>query len=69
MQKYLEKTKESAPEIYNELLPYSKGARCTFPGWKCTAPCVFGAKDAMKRKIQKLKEKKDVKYNSSKSKK
>ena len=51
MQKYLEKTKESAPEIYNELLPYSKGARCTFPGWKCTAPCVFGAKDAMKRKI------------------
>ena len=47
----LEKTKESAPEIYNELLPYSKGARCTFPGWKCTAPCVFGAKDAMKRKI------------------
>lgn len=51
MQKYLEKTKECAPEIYNELLPYSKGARCTFPGWKCTAPCVFGAKDAMKRKI------------------
>lgn len=51
MKKYLEATKESNPEIYKELLPYSKGARCTFPGWKCNAPCAFGAKKAMERKI------------------
>ena len=50
MKKYLEATKEK-PELYNYLLPYSKGARCTFPGWKCTSPCVFGGKDAMNRII------------------
>ena len=51
MQKYLEQTKESNKEVYNYLLPYSKGARCTFPGWKCTTPCIFGAKGALKRSI------------------
>ena len=51
MQKYLEQTKESNEEVYNYLLPYSKGARCTFPGWKCTTPCIFGAKGALKRSI------------------
>ncbi len=51
MQKYLAQTKENNKEVYNYLLPYSKGARCTFPGWKCTSPCVFGAKGALKRSI------------------
>ena len=51
LKKYLEATKDTKPEIYAELLPYSKGARCTFPGWKCEAPCVFGGKGAMQRKI------------------
>lgn len=50
MKKYLEAVKEN-PELYNYLLPYSKGARCTFPNWKCTLPCIFGGKDAMKRII------------------
>lgn len=50
MKKYLEATKNNE-EIYHYLLPYSKGARCTFPGWKCTMPCVFGGKGAMNRKI------------------
>ncbi len=50
MNKYLEATKNDEV-IHNYLLPYSKGARCTFPGWKCTMPCVFGGKDAMSRKI------------------
>lgn len=50
LKKYLEATKNK-PEIYNELLPYSKGARCTFPGWKCSSPCIFGGKNAMNRKI------------------
>ncbi len=50
MAKYLEATKDK-PELYNYLLPYSKGARCTFPGWKCNSPCVFGGKEAMHRII------------------
>lgn len=50
MNKYLEEVKDE-PDLYNYLLPYSKGARCTFPGWKCTSPCVFGGKNAMARKI------------------
>lgn len=50
MSKYLEATKDK-PELYNYLLPYSKGARCTFPGWKCNSPCIFGGKNAMNRII------------------
>ena len=50
MKKYLEAVKEKT-DLYNYLLPYSKGARCTFPGWKCSAPCIFGGKDAMNRTI------------------
>ena len=50
MKKYLEAVKEDK-ELYNYLLPYSRGARCTFPGWKCTAPCIFGCKNAMNRII------------------
>lgn len=50
MLKYLESIKEQ-PELYNYLLPYSKGARCTFPGWECNLPCIFGAKNAMNRII------------------
>ena len=50
MKRYCEAVKDEE-ELYNYLKPYTKGARCTFPGWKCTAPCVFGAKNAMNRKI------------------
>lgn len=50
MKKYL-KAVEKKPELYNYLLPYSKGARCTFPGWKCNSPCIFGGKSAMNRVI------------------
>lgn len=50
MTKYLGAVKDR-PELYNYLLPYSKGARCTFPGWKCISPCVFGGKNAMNRII------------------
>ena len=50
LQKYLAAVKDK-PELYNYLLPYSKGARCTFPGFKCTSPCIFGGKDAMNRII------------------
>ena len=50
MNKYLDAVKDK-PDLYNYLLPYSKGARCTFPGWKCTSPCIFGGKKAMDRVI------------------
>ena len=50
MNKYLEATKDK-PELYQYLLPYSRGARCTFPGWKCVSPCVFGGYGAMIRNI------------------
>lgn len=50
MGKYLEATKNQL-ELYNYLLPYSKGARCTFPGWKCNSPCIFGGKNAIHRTI------------------
>ena len=51
LDKYIEKTKNTNNDIYEYLLPYSKGARCTFPGFKCTAPCVFGGKKALERNI------------------
>ena len=51
MNKYLEHTKETNEDVYKYLLPYSKGARCTFPGWKCTSPCVFGGAGAVKRRV------------------
>lgn len=50
MNKYLEAVKDDSV-IEDYLLPYSKGARCTFPGWKCNSPCIFGGKGAMTRKI------------------
>ena len=48
MKKYLDKTIDK-PELHKYLLPYSNGARCTFPKWKCTSPCIFGGKNAMSR--------------------
>ena len=50
MDKYMNEVKDK-PELYNYLLPYSKGARCTFPHWKCNSPCVFGGKNALTRLI------------------
>lgn len=51
LQKYISNTKDSNEEVYNYLLPYSKGARCTYPGFKCTSPCIWGAKNSLTRKI------------------
>lgn len=50
LEKYVEAVKDD-PELYNYLLPYTKGARCTFQGWKCNSPCIFGGKNAMNRII------------------
>ena len=51
LDKYIEKTKKTNKDVYEYLLKYSKGARCTFPGFKCTSPCIWGAKYALNRKI------------------
>lgn len=51
LDKYLNSTKDTRKEIYEYLLPYSKGARCTFPGFKCTLPCMWGAKKGINREI------------------
>ena len=51
LNKYMENTKDSKKEIYDYLVPYSRGARCTFPGFKCTLPCMWGAKRGIDRKI------------------
>ena len=51
LQKYVENTAVTNVEIHDWLLPYTKGARCTFPGWKCEQPCVFGPIGAIKRKV------------------
>lgn len=50
MNKYLAATVDKT-QLHDYLLPYSKGARCTFPGWKCNSPCIFGGKNAMNRLI------------------
>lgn len=50
LKKYLEAVKDKK-ELYDYLLPYTRGARCTFPGWKCVSPCIFGAKNAMNRTV------------------
>jgi len=51
LKKFMESVKETDPEVYEEMLPYSHGARCTFPGFKCQKPCVFGPKNALNRRI------------------
>ncbi len=52
MDRYLEAVKDNEV-LYNQLLPYSKGPRCTFPipEFKCTKPCFFGPKGAFTRLI------------------
>jgi hypothetical protein len=51
METYLRETRDM-PEVHDYLEPYSKGPRCTFPGWGgCIKPCVFGAKNALDRDI------------------
>ncbi|MBR1654239.1 MAG: FAD-dependent thymidylate synthase [Clostridia bacterium] len=51
LDRYMLSTKDSKKEIYEYLLPFSKGARCTFPGFRCTAPCMWGAKRGIDRQI------------------
>ena len=49
--KYLAAVKATNPDVYNYLEPYSHGPRCTFPGWVCEKPCIFGGSKAFKREV------------------
>ncbi len=51
LDRYMQSTKDLKSDIYEYLLPYSKGARCTFPGFRCTLPCMWGAKNGIDRCI------------------
>ena len=51
MNMFLDNTKDSKPEIYEYLLPYSKGARCTFPSFNCARQCIHGPKFALDRLV------------------
>ena len=51
MKKYLAAVKDTNPDVYDYLEPYSHGPRCTFPGWKCENPCVWGKEKAFKREV------------------
>ncbi len=41
LDKYLVALKKEKHPLYNDLIKYSKGARCTFPDYKCSRPCNF----------------------------
>lgn len=45
----LEKYQAQCPNLISS--DYFKGARCTFPGFKCENRCVWGAKEALERVI------------------
>lgn len=51
LEEYLENTKETNKRVYNYLMQYSTGARCTFADYKCVKPCIWGAKNALDRLV------------------
>lgn len=51
MDLYLENVKTKNSSVYEYLKPYASGARCTFKGFKCESPCMWGAKGALNRDI------------------
>ncbi len=51
LDKYLEKIKNTNPSLYEEMKQYGNGPRCTFKGFKCTSPCIFGPNKALTRLI------------------
>lgn len=49
--KYRDALKEENNPLYDDILNYTKGARCTFPGYECTMPCKFKEGIKLTRKI------------------
>lgn len=51
LDKYIEATKNTNKYVYEYLRQYESGVRCMFKDFTCTAPCVWGPKNALTRKI------------------
>lgn len=51
LEEYLKHTKETNKRVYNYLMQYATGARCTFFDYKCAKPCIWEAKNALDRMI------------------
>lgn len=51
LDKYIESTEKINKEVYNYLKQYESGVRCMFKDFTCTAPCIWGPKGALTRKI------------------
>jgi len=51
LEMYLMHTKNKKQEVYEYLHEYGVGARCTFPDYTCSKPCIWGAKNALDRLI------------------
>ena len=51
LDRYIEETRITNKEVNEYLLKYSKGPRCTFEGYKCAKPCVWGPNNAFNRLI------------------
>lgn len=51
LERYLENTKETNERVYNYLMQYATGARCTFADYQCAKPCIWGAKNALDRMV------------------
>lgn len=51
LEEYLRNTKDTNTRVYNYLMQYATGARCTFTDYTCVKSCIWGAKNALDRKI------------------
>lgn len=51
LRKYMEETKNTNKYVYEYLKQYESGVRCMFKDFTCTAPCIWGPKNALLRKI------------------
>lgn len=51
LDEYMRETKNSNKEVYEYLKNYEIGVRCMFKDFTCTAPCVWGPKNALNRNI------------------
>lgn len=49
--KYRDFLKDNNAELYNDIIKYTKGARCTFPDYKCSEDCHFKEGKILTRKI------------------
>ena len=51
LDKYIAETRNSNKDVYEFLKQYESGVRCMFKDFTCTAPCIWGPKGALGRKI------------------